>query len=134
MTASVTRRVLLDVQASLPARKHQSYVNHTFKVPRGATRVGVILYFNNAGGSFIVPTLFAPDGYRGSRPNPFSRGDIRLEMITGPDEASHGMIPGQVLPGEWQIRFDLAYMRVDTPYHLEAWADFTPVNGSKPDE
>jgi hypothetical protein len=133
MIASATRRVLLDVQAHLSTRSRLAYKNHTFTVPPGVNQVGIALSYHNDGDTFIVPELFAPDGYRGARPSPFILGDTHLELITSPDYASDGMLPGPILPGEWLVRLDLAYITVDTPYSLEVWVDFGPVGETEQD-
>ena len=117
----------MDTQSHLSARSQLLYKHYDFSVPPGANQVGVVLSYHNDGEAFIIPTIFAPDGFRGARPNPNGRGDMRLELITSPDYASDGMLPGPVLPGEWRVRLDLAYLEGEMPIRLEAWADFGPV-------
>ena len=128
MIASISRRVLLDVKGHLFANSDLVYKNYNFTVPPGANQVEIVLSYHNDGEAFIVPTIFAPDGFRGARPNPYGRGDMRLELITSPDYASDGMLPGPVTPGEWQIRLDLAYLDADMDFRLQAWADDRPVD------
>ncbi len=85
----------------------EPYINHEFYVPEGTQRVRVSLEYVKPGICQLYLSVFAPNGYRGSRMLPAAIGAVCLELDLSASFASLGGIAGQIVSGTWRAQLDL---------------------------
>ncbi len=96
----------------------EPYIYHEFTVPEGARRVRVRLAYDKPGICQLYLSVFAPDGYRGSRMLPAAIGDVRLELDLSASLASLGGLRGEITPGVWRAQLDLERTAYTVDYRL----------------
>lgn len=104
------------------------YLNHSFTVPNDVTRLRVHLSYLKPGICQLYLSVFAPDGYRGSRMLPGAIGDVSLELDLTEHSASLGGIAGVISPGEWRAQIDLERTAFVTDYTVTVEVDDQPVS------
>lgn len=117
------RRILLDVERHLAPEPRVHYISHTFEVPAGATKVGLVLSFHKERLAQLFISLHDPTGFRGNRMNPGAKGDVTLELWVAPDEASEGGIAGSLPRGTWTAQLDIERLKEETDYSLQAYVE-----------
>lgn len=95
-----------------------AYINHLFTVPAGTKRVTVTLEYLKPGICQLYLSVFAPDGYRGSRMLPAAIGPVSLEIVVSESTASLGGIVGAITAGEWRAQLDLERTAFTVDYRL----------------
>jgi hypothetical protein len=110
----------------------EPYLNHTFTVPEGVTRLRVRLRYIKPGICQLYLSVFAPDGYRGSRMLPGAVGDVMLELDLTEHSASLGGIAGAIPAGAWRAQLDLERTAYVTEYTLTIETDTQPVTRPAP--
>lgn len=98
---------LLEVEGRIQASREGYYLVHDFDVPPGMENLRAVLSYHKDDLCQVFLSLFAPDGYRGTRMRPAEYGEVRLELHLGLDAASPGGIPGPVTPGRWRVLLDV---------------------------
>ena len=106
------------------------YLNHVFTVPVGASRLRVRLEYLKPGICQLYLSVFAPDGYRGSRMLPGAIGAVILELDLSERSASLGGIAGEIRPGEWRAQLDLERTAFVTDYTVTVEVDDQPIPSS----
>lgn len=121
------RRVLLEVERHLTPRPRIHYIAHPFRVPQGASKVGLTFSFHKEILAQLFISLHDPRGFRGNRMKPGARGDVVLELWVAPDDASEGGVVGALPGGWWNAQLDIEALGEETDYRLEVYAEFGPV-------
>ncbi len=125
-------QLLLDVEQHLTPTPRQHYIDHTFEVPEGASKVGLTLSFHKERLAQLFISLHGPEGFRGNRMNPGAKGDVVLELWVTPTDASEGGIPGPITPGQWRAQLDVERLGEETDYRLEVYAEFGESSEAQP--
>ncbi len=94
------------------------YINHEFLVPNGTKRVRITLEYNKPGICQLYLSVFAPNGYRGSRMLPAAIGLVSLKLDLSAGLASLGGIKGEIVPGTWRAQLDLERTAYTVDYAL----------------
>lgn len=111
---------------TLPANAGKHYRNHHFEVPEGMRHLRLTMTFNKQGASQLYPSLFAPDGYRGTRMKPSAVGQVVLELDTAERYAGPGALPGPITPGRWRVLIDVQWLDEPLSYTLTVAASAQP--------
>ena len=106
------------------------YLEHKFTVPVGSTRVRVRLSYLKPGICQLYLSVFAPDGYRGSRMLPGAIGEVLLELDLTEHSASLGGIAGAIASGQWRAQLDLERTAFVTEYTVTVEVDDQPIHSS----
>lgn len=126
------RLTLLDVTHPLSPEPRIHYIYHSFEVPEGARKVGLIFSFHKERLAQLFLSLYSPRGYRGTRMNPGAKGDITLELWSAPDDASEGGMTGAIDAGQWTAQIDIERLKENTEYRLQAYAELGPAKQMEP--
>lgn len=110
--------VLLTQTGTVSPEPRLHYLNHTFEVPEGTTRLKVTLAFRKDRLCQLFLSVFDPHGYRGTRMKPGADGDITLELDLSETRASEGGLPGPLPGGTWRAQIDIERTEEVTDYTL----------------
>lgn len=103
---------------TLPADAGKHYRNHDFEVPEGVRHLRLTMTFNKQGSSQLYPSLFAPDGYRGTRMKPGATGQVVLELDTSDHYAGPGALRGPITAGRWRVQVDVQWLDEPLSYDI----------------
>jgi hypothetical protein len=121
------RRVLLEVERRLMPRPRIHYIEHPFRLPEGASKVGLKFSFHKEILAQLFISLHDPNGFRGNRMKPGAKGDVVLELWVTPNDASEGGLVGALPSGWWNAKLDIEALGEETDYRLEIYAEFGQV-------
>lgn len=128
MTTTHNPTTLLNLRQHLTPHNKTDYIQHTFKVPENAVKVGLSLKYynefseNNPRKEVMFVSLHDPNGFRGHRMFPGGRGEVTLTLWVSPDDSSEGGVPGLLPAGEWIAQIDIRVLTGETDYELLVYA------------
>lgn len=103
---------------TLPIDAGKHYRNHYFEVPEDVRHLRLTMTFDKQGLSQLYPSLFAPDGYRGTRMKPGATGKVILELDLSENHAGFGALRGSITPGRWRVQVDVQWLDEALSYEL----------------
>lgn len=103
---------------NLPMDAGKHYRNHTFEVPEDVQHLRLTMTFEKLGASQLYPSLFSPDGYRGTRMKPGATGQVVLELDLSENHAGPGAVRGPITAGVWRVQVDVQWLDESLDYHL----------------
>jgi PHP domain len=111
---------LLHATGTVSPETKDAYINYEFTVPEGIQRLRVRLEYDKPGICQLYLSVFAPDGYRGSRMLPGAYGQVVLELDLSAEFASLGGLRGEIVPGVWRAQLDLERTAYTVEYTVTA--------------
>lgn len=118
--------LLFETAGHIRASREGYYLVHDFDVPPGTENLRATLSYHKEDLCQVFLSLFAPDGYRGTRMRPAEYGEMRLTLHLGRDAAGMGGIPGPVAPGRWRALLDVERSAETPQYALRVHATADP--------
>ncbi len=110
--------MLLTQTGTVSPEPRLHYLQHTFEVPEGTTRLKVTLTYHKRSLCQLFLSVFGPNGYRGTRMKPGASGEVVLELDLSETWASKGGLPGVISSGSWRAQIDIERTEEVSDYTL----------------
>jgi hypothetical protein len=132
-TESRARVTLLEIHGRLEPEPRMHYTSHTFTLPAGAARVGVVFRYHRKHRVQMYTSLHSPDGFRGNAMDLSAYGDLQTELWVSPNDSSPGGIAGPLPAGAWRVQVDIDHLNEPAEYLLRVYAELGPVETAQAD-
>lgn len=113
------KRVILDITHKVTPETGQHYLEFPFVTGENTQKVRAVLTFYRKGFVQMFLALFDPQNFRGNRMDPFTRGEVKLDLWVGVDQAGDGGIPGKMPAGEWKALIDIGHIHEPITFRLK---------------